>query len=107
MADHGPQLGRLAGDNPVRDAVHIAILPAFADVALSPGDRVEITDGRDGTLVRVKWVPAGGDAVVDPFLDGPVPPGAAFYALLMPGSVVSLRHVYQHPKLRAVPPRSA
>jgi hypothetical protein len=91
---------------PVRDAVHVAVFPAVCDAALTPGDRVEITPDRDGQLVRVKWVSSGGDAVVDPFLSVSLPPGTAFYALLMPGTAVGLRHVYQHPKLRTVPPRA-
>ncbi len=107
MPDNDPLLGRLARSDAARDAVHVALFPAYSDVPLSPGDRVEITPARDGTLVKVKWAPAGGDAVVDPFLDERVPPGAAFYALLMPGTATGLRHVYTHPRLRPVPPGAA
>jgi hypothetical protein len=105
VPDHTPELGKPLDVPAHRDAVHVAIFAAYADTALSPGDRLEVTGERDGLAFKVRPVPAGGDAVVDPFLENPLPPGALFYALLRPGTITGLRHVYSHPKFRFVSPR--
>ena len=88
-----PKLGQLIADPAGRDAVHVAVLPAVAGEALKPGTWVAIKDG------KAVWSsdPVG---IVDPFLRTPaVKPGETFYVLLTPGTITTLRHVWQHPRL--------
>ena len=106
-----PPLGRtLRADEQVgRDAVHVPVFPAVCNVALSPGDKLRITGGKVGNDYLVCWAPPGSsgyDAVVDPFLADPLPPGTRFYAVIRPGAVTGLRHVYTHPAFApAAPPK--
>lgn len=98
-----PELGKLI-DKPVgRDAVHAPVFPAVCNGSLNPGDKLRIIRGkRVGDNYAVGWLPPTNkeyDAVVDPFLTDAIPPGASFYAVLRPGSVTGLRHVYTHPAL--------
>lgn len=78
------KLGELVGDGAGRDAVHVAIVPMRALRLLQPGER--LTNG-----------------IVDPFLTAPVEPGQRFYLLLFPGTVTSLRHVWEHPAYPSEP----
>lgn len=96
-----PTLGKLITEPVGRDAVHVPVFPAVCDTALRPGGKLRISGGRDphGNYI-VGWLPvdeAAYDAVVDPFLVGTVPPGQPFYAVIRPGAVTGLRHVYTHP----------
>tara|TARA_R110000803_G_scaffold210718_1_gene283369 strand:+ start:5814 stop:6245 length:432 start_codon:yes stop_codon:yes gene_type:complete len=71
-----------------RDAVHVACVLVQCDVTVSPGQHVAF-NGSD-------WVwPIGmglGDALVDPFLTGPVDPGCAFWVCVLPGKTSNLTH---------------
>lgn len=87
-------LGRLIVTTvgPARDAVHVAVVPMTAQVALKPGDHVDANGGFDGEPV----------AVVDPFLmDGPAK-GQRFWGFLFPNTITSLRHEWVHPAFPVV-----
>lgn len=84
-------LGKLVTDEKYyagyRDAVHVAVVPLTAAEILIPGQRVGNQGNAHGSPVV---------GIVDPFLDRPVPAGARFWCFLMPGTIRSLRHHWQH-----------
>jgi hypothetical protein len=89
-------LGTIITENEKRDAIHLAVYPAEAGGYFSPGDRVYL--GPDG-----KAYSAGGRSgkeatgIVDPFLERNVMMGERFWLVLLPRTVKSLRHVWEHP----------
>jgi hypothetical protein len=96
-----PVLGTLPRPGAGRDAVHVAVFPAFASHALSPGDPIRLTGRMSHRLTESSYEvvyspPDRADAIVDPFLPDPLPPGTTFYGCFKPGTVTGLRHVYTH-----------
>lgn len=90
-------LGRLlAPGEGVRDAVHIAVIPAVAGATLTAGDRVVLVDGKAFNAPTAAYV-----GIVDPFLTGFAQPGDRFWLWLEPGSITSLRHDWTHPAFPA------
>lgn len=85
-----PTLGIPPRPNDFRDCIHIAITPEVANERLQPGQRVGFVCGR---FCGPTSAPIG---IVDPFLTEPVEKGERFWLLMMPGSITSLRHVWQH-----------
>lgn len=89
-------LGTIITEKEKRDAIHLAVYPAIAGGCFSPSDRVHL--GPDG-----KAYAAGGRSgneatgIVDPFLERNVFPGDRFWLVLLPRTVKSLRHVWEHP----------
>lgn len=83
-------LGTIIDENAGRDAIHLAVFPAKAGDILYPGQRVELS----GNTAK-----AGGNVVgiVDPFLSGPVYHDQHFWLVLLPRTITSLRHVWEHP----------
>jgi hypothetical protein len=77
-----------------RDAIHLAVEPVVAIEWLLPGQHVGFVDGGVG---RCKD-PVG---IVDPFLKDPVQRGEAFWLVVYPREITSLRHVWEHPKFPA------
>ena len=99
-----PNLGSLCGEDARRDAVHVAVAPVVSGGHLHPGQRVGLLpDGRASHLE-----PHIG--VVDPFLVfkdvSMVHPGERFWLFLLPNTVTSLRHVWQHPAFKAKVPEA-
>lgn len=80
----------------LRDAVHVACIPAKAGTRLVPGDRVELLNGE---AVRSS-TPIG---IVDPFLDEMVQYQDWFWLLLLPGTVTGMRHEWSHPSFDTIP----
>ena len=96
-----PRVGRVLGADEVitRDAIHVPIMPVFADgqSVLRRGEAVRLL--LDGTATQYdpsndKHVFVG---VVDPYLMDPVPPGGRFYLFLRPESTHRLWHEWTHP----------
>lgn len=84
-----------------RDAVHVAVIPAVAGERLDPGMRVGLD--RNGAYIEcVNGVDLVG--LVDPFLPNAVKRGERFWLFLLPGTVTSLRHHWQHPAFAATIP---
>lgn len=93
-----PNVGHRPPKGAKRDAIHSAVAPAEAGVALEPGQHVARSS--DGTFTPVgKKI-----GIVDPYLKSPVAKGEMFWLFLYPGSVTSLRHVWTHPDFAATLP---
>lgn len=78
-----------------KDAVHIAVVPVMnlSSIRLTPGVRIRV----DPTgLIPISCV-GEANAIVDPFLEHPVPPGDSFFAMMYPRTTTSLAHVWSHP----------
>ena len=71
-------LGKIITGDAKRDAVHVAVIPCVATREMEPGERLQ-------------------NGIVDPFLTAPVYPGQRYWLWLYPGTVTSLRHVWEHP----------
>lgn len=86
-------LGNIIHPTEKRDAIHLAVDPAYSDHYLNPGDHVRIVS--PGKVVRVAI--GKGHGIVDPFLRHPVEPGEYFWLVVYPREITSLRHVWSHP----------
>jgi hypothetical protein len=84
-------LGTIIDDTQARDAIHLAVEPVIAADRFYPGDRVAL--GPDGTAVKVGKIVG----IVDPFLEEPVKRGERFWLVVLPRTIRSLRHVWEHP----------
>lgn len=85
-------LGMIISENEKRDAIHLAVEPVTAADKFWPGDRVAL--GPNGTAVKVGKVVG----IVDPFLEEPVERGERFWLVVLPRTIRSLRHVWEHPE---------
>lgn len=99
-----PILGQLiTEDERRRDAIHIAVAPVTAAVALTPGQHVGLV-GHDTEQVGPTDNCIG---IVDPFLQQDVESGQRFWLFLYPNSVTSLRHYWTHPAFMSKLPSPA
>ncbi len=94
MSDH-TKVGELRSGGEPRDAIHIAVAPVIASVALNPGEHIGFTGEDTETVGPCEKAMALG--VVDPFLTGRVRPGDRFWMFLYPNTITSLRHNWTHP----------
>lgn len=80
-----------------RDAVHIALAPVIPNEDMEPGARVVFV--KSGDTVNVKRAEKGARpvGVIDPFLEQKASKGWHCWMLLMPKSIVGLRHEWAHP----------
>jgi hypothetical protein len=88
-------LGALLTAELPRDAVHIAVIPVVAGEKLPPGHPVYLVDGK-ALPCPDTWKDER-TGIVDPFLDVGPDEGQWFWLFLYPGTIVSLRHEWQHP----------
>jgi hypothetical protein len=96
-------IGKIILRSAKRDAIHVAVVPAFATITVCPGESLYLIE-RIPDLNGCVWVSTTSKGqerigIVDPFLPAPVPAGVGFWLFLTPGSVVGLRHDYRHPLL--------
>lgn len=92
-------IGKLLTEEAHRDAIHIAVAPVVAKVALAPGQHVGLwSDDYNYALPSVN--PIG---IVDPFLAQGVAAGERFFLFLYPNTITSLRHEWAHPAFAASP----
>jgi len=101
---HEHKLGSLTIREAKRDAVHVAIAPAWSRHRLYPGQQVAV---RNDSADRTEVEPAEAlmaDGVVDPFLPRPVEPEQWFYLCLSPGSVTDMRHEWTCPQFEPLMP---
>lgn len=93
-------LGSIIDETVKRDAIHLAVEPMTSrDFTFAPGERIGL-DAR-GHPCPAAYSTTGYIAIVDPFLGFEVKRGQSFLALLKPGQIATLRHVWDHP---AFPP---
>lgn len=88
-----PNLGEAPGPQALRDAVHIAVLPARAGSNFKPGEKVHVVDG-----VAVRST-SRSHGLADPFRTGTIKSGTNMWVLLYPGTITSLRHDWTHPTI--------
>lgn len=89
-------LGYVIDETAKRDAIHVAVEPAYAAQMLRPGQHVGFVDGKASTKAE-KLV-----GIVDPFINGMIEKGQRFWLLLYPRTITSLRHVWSHPDFEDV-----
>lgn len=87
-------IGEILKGGEKRDAIHVAIAPAEAAVALRPGEHVALlpdgratNDSHDSQYI----------GIVDPYLKGTVKRGKRFWIFLYPKTVIGMRHMWTHP----------
>lgn len=98
MSSEQPKIGTiLDGPSAGRDAVHVAIAPVVAGQTLMPGWHVGFEDG-EAITCHSSEKPMKMIGIVDPFIQGSVKKGEWFYLFLYPGTITTLRHVWQHPE---------
>lgn len=76
----------ILGDE-ARDAIHLAVVPVVATEKVYPGQHLTAEGKTVGETV----------GICDPFLPGPVSIGQAFWLVLYPRTITSLRHAWTHP----------
>ena len=92
MQQYTPNIGHLCHDNARRDAIHFAVAPvAVGDALLHPGDHVGLNSKGEASTLPTHI------GIIDPFLTDFVHQGQRVWLFLYPGTVTSLRHIWQHP----------
>lgn len=86
-------IGKVIVTEQHRDAVHMAIAPVVAAERLTAATHV----GFVGESNEVGQSVDNLIGIVDPFLKRQVQKGETFWLFLYPGSIVSLRHEWEHP----------
>lgn len=102
-------LGRLLDDTAKRDAIHLAVYPVVAGEHITAGDHVRL--GPDGkAYIAHTYREAIG--IADPFIVETTWPGtkpsrsviaygSRFWLVVLPRTITSLRHVWEHPAFPA------
>lgn len=92
---------------PMRDAVHIAIIPGKSNQGLKRADKI-LFNRQTGLWEKTpdrysdtSWY--GIDGIVDPFGQELVEAGKWFWVALMPNTILNLRHVWEH---ASIPPEN-
>jgi hypothetical protein len=104
--DKIPNIGEVCSLDAKRDAIHVAVAPAFAGEELKPGEHVWLSTAYGSSTIAYSHVPAEKQplvGIVDPFLKSPLKKGQRFWLFMYPGSITSLRHVWTHPAFVAKP----
>lgn len=86
------KFGELCDDDDKRDAVHVAVIPAIADEALEPGEKVCHRYQYNVGSPRSTEERANVIGFVDPFLKVTVQAGERFWLFMSPSAVKQLRH---------------
>lgn len=89
------EVGKILAEDAERDAIHVAVLPAYASVHLRVGDSVDLDDyGKAEPVENGKGI-----GIVDPFLKSSVLKGQRFYIFLYPNSITSMKHTWTCPSI--------
>ena len=104
------QIGKLIDDKASKDAVHVAVFPAFSTHILKPGQRVHLLVSRTNYRGLYEVVPeeigiSEAVGVVDPFLKEDINPGQAFFVMVFPDDIGELHHEWKHSKFKDEPER--
>lgn len=95
-------LGNVIMPSEKRDAIHLAVDPAFSTEYLNPGDHVRII----GKSQVARCAVGAGHGIVDPFLKRSINPGEWFWLVVYPREITSLRHVWSHPAFEDEPTKN-
>lgn len=95
LTEAGKVLGTIIDETVKRDSVHIAVEPVVAKVALQPGQLIRLYKADSNVATSANSQDYQG--IVDPFLLDSVKPGQRFLMFLKPGSMMTLRHVWDCP----------
>jgi len=92
----GVRLGQLIPDQTEarRDATHVAVAPVTAARQCKPGEPVQMDSNGEVRPTNWDYYPVG---IIDPFLREPVEEGQSCWLLVMPGTITSLIHYWEHP----------
>lgn len=98
-------IGTILTEPAQRDAIHVAVMPAVAEMKLKPGQEVRMLD-KVRAVGKTEWDEEEGRSfrphgIVDPFLKTNVQPGQRFWLFLFPGTISSLKHDWRHPDIDA------
>lgn len=85
-------LGKIHQYAEKRDAIHLGVEPVVAAHKMLPGDNIGLDE--DGRASKYAMPLLG---IVDPFLTDAVSEGQAFWLVVYPRQITSLRHVWEHP----------
>jgi hypothetical protein len=85
-------IGNIIEGDEIRDAVHIACLPAEAEVDLYAGMHVGYKDGKASPMYD-------NIGIVDAFIKGIVPKGNHFWIMVYPRNITGLRPIWTHPNI--------
>ena len=96
-----PDFGKILDPdlNPVRDAVHVPIIPVYALEFLLPGQPIVIMKQPDKFVACKAGTISKAVGVVDPFLNGVVVKGQLFYCFVKPEMVQKLWHEWPHKEI--------
>ncbi len=83
---------------PVRDAIHVPIIPVYAGSFLIAGEHIIIEKHND-KFVALPSVAVKSVGVVDPFLAENLSKGDMFYCFVKPESCKKLWHEWTHYKI--------
>ena len=82
-----------------RDAVHVPIVPVRCKQDFKIAERVKIK--HDGSEYVAEYCAHDDhDGMIDPFLGRDPVKGEVVFMCMRPGSIISLSHVWYHPKVR-------
>jgi hypothetical protein len=82
-----------------RDAIHLGVEPIVAGMILQRGAHIGI--GPNGKAYDANYMPElKAVGIVDPFLRDKVKKGEAFWLIVYPRQITSLRHVWEHPDFK-------
>jgi len=99
MSNHSePMLGAIIPNNAVvgRDAIHIAVCPVIAGEDLKSGNIIALDNG--GNVAHLSTISNKAIGIVDPYLgDVVINKSERFWCFLFPRTIISLRHVWEHP----------
>jgi hypothetical protein len=94
-------IGKLLVGQHERDAIHIAVLPVICGAQyLCAGEHIKLQLGTIETAIRAQE-PADSHGIVDPFITDTIYRGQQFWMFVTPNTVTGLKHVWDHPMLKA------
>lgn len=104
MSDTLTTIGKPLKGGEGRDAIHIAVAPVIAGAFLKRGEQVMFSPGSRERVIA--WDGEGALlGILDPFWESSyIQEGTRCWLFLRPGSITSLRHVWEHPAFMATAP---
>jgi len=85
-----------------KDAIHIPVMPVFADEIIVPGAKLAKSENpkKQGFRVKTAFHPSDAIGICDPYLRTSTRIDDQFLMFLFPGTVTNLRHDWTHPNIK-------